>query len=205
MNSHPAESPPMSKRKTKPRDVAPEPVEVEPAVPEAEVDPDAQAIEIPEAAAEVIEQLKAELAEAVEGRKRALADFANYQRRAAENEERALRSGAAGVIRSLLGALDHFDLALGQETEQITVKQYVDGVKIVHDELLKALARHGVQRIVPVEGDEFDPNRHEAMLHQPSDEVEPNHIVSVMQPGYTIGHLVLRPAKVVVAASAEEG
>jgi len=194
----------MSKRKTKPRDVAPEPVEAEPAAPDDEAAPDEQAIEIPEAAAEVIEQLKAELAEAVEGRKRALADFANYQRRAAENEERALRSGAAGVVRSLLGALDHFDLALAQDTAQTTVKQFVDGVKIVHDELLKALACHGVHRIVPGEGDEFDPNRHEAMLQQPAEDIEPNHIVSVLKPGYTIGELVLRPAKVIVAAPSEE-
>ncbi|MHC4102118.1 MAG: nucleotide exchange factor GrpE [Planctomycetota bacterium] len=194
----------MSKRKSKPRDVAPEPVEVEPAELDVEIEPDEQAVEIPEAAAEVIEQLKAELAEAVEARKRALADFANYQRRAAENEGRALRSGAADVVRSLLGVLDHFDLALGQDAAQITVEQLVGGVKMVHDDLVKVLARHGVKRIQPAEGDEFDPNQHEAMLHQPSDAVEPNHIVSVLQPGYTIGDLVLRPAKVAVAAPADE-
>ena len=191
----------MSKRKSKPKpcDVAPEPVEA----PEAPDAPEGE-IEIPEAVVDVIEQLKAELAEAVEARKRALADFANYQRRAAENEGRALRSGAANVVRSLLGVLDHFDLALGQDAAQITVEQLVDGVRMVHDDLVKALARHGVKRIQPAEGDEFDPNQHEAMLHQPSDEVEPNHVVSVLQPGYTIGDLVLRPAKVVVAAPADE-
>jgi molecular chaperone GrpE len=194
----------MPKRKTKHRDVSAEPVEVKPAAPDAKVEPDEQVVEIPEAAAEVIEQLKAELAEAVEARKRALADFANYQRRAAENEGRALRSGAADVVRSLLAVLDHFDLALGQDTEQITVDQLVGGVKMVHDDLVKALARHGVQRIQPAEGDEFDPNRHEAMLHQPSHAVEPNHIVSVLQPGYTIGDFVLRPAKVAVAAPADD-
>ena len=192
----------MPKRKTKHRDVSAEPVEVRPAVPDAE--PDEQVVEIPEAAADVIEQLKAELAEAVEARKRALADFANYQRRAAENEGRALRSGAADVVRSLLGVLDHLDLALGQDAAQITVEQLVGGVKMVHDDLVKALASHGVKRIQPAEGDEFDPNRHEAMLHQPSDAVEPNHIVSVLQPGYAIGDFVLRPAKVAVAAPADQ-
>ena len=194
----------MPKRKTKHRDVSAEPVEVRPAVPDAEVEPDEQVVEIPEAVADVVEQLKAELTEAVEARKRALADFANYQRRAAENEGRALRSGAADVVRSLLGVLDHLDLALGQDAAQITVEQLVGGVKMVHDDLVKALARHGVKRIQPAEGDEFDPNRHEAMLHQPSDEVEPNHIVSVLQPGYAIGDFVLRPAKVAVAAPADQ-
>lgn len=193
----------MSKRKTKPRNQSPEPVEVEHAELDAGIEPGEQGVEIPEAAAEVIEQLKAELAAAVEARKRALADFANYQRRAAENEGRALRSGAADVVRSLLAVLDHFDLALGQNPAQITVEQLVGGVEMVHDDLVKALARHGVKRIQPAEGDEFDPNQHEAMLHQPSDEVEPNHIVSVLQPGYVIGDLVLRPAKVAVAAPAD--
>jgi molecular chaperone GrpE len=181
----------VAKRKSKPDET------VEPEV-------DEQAVEVPEDAAVVIEQLQAELAEAQEGRKRALADFANYQRRAAENERRASESGAANVVRSLLGALDNFDLALGQDTNQITVEQLAGGVKIVRDELAKALATHGVQRIEPQPGDEFDPNHHEAMLQKPSDDIEPNHIVSVLQPGYIMGAIVLRPAKVAVAAPPEQ-
>ena len=70
--------------------------------------------------------------------------------------------------------------------------------------LLKALQGQGVARIEPLFGDEFDPNRHEAIMRQPSDEAAPNTIVSVLSPGYTLGDLVLRPAKVAVAA-AEEG
>jgi molecular chaperone GrpE len=188
----------VTKRKSK-TDKATEPVEVDVTPDESE-----PAVEIPEDAADVIEQLQSELAEAQEGRKRALADFANYQRRAAENERRAGECGAANVVRSLLGALDNFDLALDQDMDQITVEQLTGGVKIVRDELAKALATHGVQRIQPEPGDEFDPNHHEAMLRQPSDDVEPNHIVSVLQPGYTMGSIVLRPAKVAVAAAAED-
>lgn len=171
----------------------------------AEPEVNEQAVEIPADAAAAIEQLQSELCEAQEGRKRALADFANYQRRAAENERRASESGAAGVVRSLLGAMDNFDLALGQDMDQITVEQLAGGVRIVRDELAKALATHGVERIQPEPGDEFDPNHHEAMLRQPSDEIAPNHIVSVLQPGYTMGTIVLRPAKVAVSAPADEG
>jgi molecular chaperone GrpE len=162
-------------------------------------------VEIPEDAAAAIEQLQSELAEAQEGRKRALADFANYQRRAAENERRALESGAAAVVRSLLGALDHLDLALEQDMDQITVDQLAGGVRIVHDDLVKALAGHGVQRIQPRRGDEFDPNRHQAMLREPAEDLEPNRIVYVLQPGYLMGDLVLRPAKVAVTTPADEG
>jgi molecular chaperone GrpE len=109
------------------------------------------------------------------------------------------------VVRSLLGVLDHVDLALEQDTAQITVEQLVVGVKIVRDELARALAGHGVKRVEPVAGDEFDPSCHEAVLHQPAADVDPNHIVSVLQPGYMMGDLVLRPAKVAVAAPSDQG
>jgi molecular chaperone GrpE len=158
----------------------------------------------PEEAAAMVEQLQAELDEAIASRKRALADFANYQRRAAENEDRAVLSGAAQVVRSLLGALDQFDLAVEQDTEQLTVGQLLDGVRIVRDELIKALEGQGVERIQPAVGEEFDPNRHEAVLRQAAEGIEANEIVSVLRPGYTMGAFVLRPAKVIVAAPPEE-
>ena len=62
-----------------------------------------------------------------------------------------------------------------------------------------------MQRIEPVVGDEFDPNRHEAVMRQPAEGIAPNHIVSVLQPGYAMGDQVLRPAKVAVAAPHHEG
>ena len=83
--------------------------------------------------------------------------------------------------------------------------QLAGGVRIVHDDLVKALAGHGVQRIQPRRGDEFDPNRHQAMLREPAEDLEPNRIVYVLQPGYLMGDLVLRPAKVAVTTPADEG
>ncbi len=168
--------------------------------PEAQTEPvEIQEIELSEAAAELVQRLEEERDEALVARQRALADFRNYQRRAAQSEQRAVQGGAAGVVRSLLAVIDHFDLALGQDTEQITVDQLLGGVRIVRDELVKALESHGVQHIEPARGDEFDPNRHQAMMKQPADDVEPNHIVCVLQLGYQMGGLVLRPAKVAVA------
>ncbi len=177
---------------------------------EDDLEPDAElngadSIELSEAAAELVERLETERDEAVAARQRALADFRNYQRRAAESELRAGQGGAAGVVRSLLAVIDHFDLALGQDTKQITVEQLLGGVRIVRDELVKVLQSHGVEPIDPARGDEFDPNLHQAMMKQPDDEVEPNHIVCVLQSGYQMGDLVLRPAKVTVAAPSDEG
>jgi molecular chaperone GrpE len=107
-------------------------------------------------------------------------------------------------VRSLLPALDHFDLALGQDVGQITVQQLYDGVRIVREELGKALERQGVRVIAPKIGDEFDPNEHKAVLRQPTGEQAPNTIVSILQVGYAIDSLVLRPASVAVAATPDD-
>ena len=163
-----------------------------------------QQIECSEEAAQLVRQLQSELDEAVEARKRALADFRNYQRRAAESEERALHSGTARVVKAILPALDHFDLALMQNPKQMTIEQLLDAVKIVRDELNKALASQGVERIEPKTGEPFDPHRHEAVMRQPTPGAEPNSVVSTLQAGYALGDLVLRPAKVAVAPGSEE-
>ncbi len=167
-------------------------------------DPLTEDIETRGEAATLLAELKGELEKAVEARQRALADFANYQRRASQNEQQAVRSGEAGVVRSMLAVLDHFDLALDQDKSQVTVEQLLDGVHIVRDELFKSLESFGVERIAPDAGDEFDPNRHQAVLQQAAEGVAPNHVVAVLQPGYTMGETVLRPAKVSVAPQDDE-
>lgn len=167
-----------------------------------ETEPDgtsAERIEVSDEAAALLAELKDELDKAVEARQRALADFANFQRRAALNEQQAVRSGEASVVRSMLDVLDHFDLALDQDKSKITIDQLLGGVKIVRDELVRALESYGVARIAPNAGEEFDPNRHQAVLQQSAEGIEPNHVVLVLQPGYTMGETVLRPAKVAVA------
>lgn len=164
---------------------------------------DMHEIQMSDEAAEIVKHLQAELDEAVEARKRALADFRNYQRRALESEQRALDAGVARVIRALMPVMDNFDLTLAQNPEQMNVQQMLNAVRMVRTELNKAMQTQGVQRIEPARGEAFDPHRHEAVMRQPADDVEPNSVAAVMQPGYALGDLVLRPAKVAVAPSAE--
>jgi molecular chaperone GrpE len=161
------------------------------------------ALDTPEAVAARLRELEEERDHAVEGRQRALADFQNYQRRALENERRAGQSGAARVVRSILPVLDHFDLTLSHKLDDLTLDQLMGAVKIVRDELFKALQTNAVSRIEPASGDEFDPHLHEAMMRQPAADVPPGHVVAVLQPGYMMDEQVLRPAKVSVAADAE--
>ena len=161
-------------------------------------------IELSEEAARFVEDLKGELDEAISARQRALADFANYQRRAVENESRARKSGIAQAVRSIIPVLDHFDLALNQQALNSASEKVLHGVKMVRDELRKALEQQGVTTITPERGDEFNPLLHEAMMNQPAEDVVPGSIVSVLQPGYAMGEMTLRPAKVVVASGGHD-
>jgi molecular chaperone GrpE len=146
-----------------------------------------------------IDQLLEELVGALESRQRALADFKNFQRRSTENEQRMSRIATAGALRGVLPVLDQMGMALQQDPTQVDGDKILDGVQIIRDELEKVLMDQGVERIEPDIGAEFDPNRHEAMLKQEADGVEPGHIVQVLQVGYQVRDQVLRTAKVAVA------
>lgn len=149
--------------------------------------------------AELIARLTNERDDAIAARQRALADFRNFQRRADEAEIRAVTSGTARAVKALIPALDHFDLALSQDMTRMTVEQLAEGVRMVRKEIDKTLESLGVTRIEPARGEEFDPTRHEAMLRQPVEGLEENTVVSTLQPGFVLGDLLLRPAKVVLA------
>ncbi len=146
-----------------------------------------------------IVQLLDDCNDAAESRQRALADFKNFQRRSAEQEQRMSLIVSSGVLRSVLPVLDQLDMALQQDAEQVASDQILAGVQLVRDEFDKVLAEQGVDRIEPSIGDEFDPTRHEAMLKQEADGVESGHITSLLQVGYCKRDQILRAAKVAVA------
>ena len=140
------------------------------------------------------DQLRLELHEANEAKLRALADFKNYQRRSIENETRAIESGMARVVRSILPAIEQLNLAISHGGDDAVIQ----GFQIALGELMKGLAECGVSTIEPNMGDEFDPQMHEAMMRQEVEDVETDHIVSLMQTGFRLGDIVLQPAKVSV-------
>jgi len=127
---------------------------------------------------------------------RTQADFENYRKRMARENAAAVDRGMAKLAKELLPALDHLELALkAAEGHQDVVK----GFAMVAGELQAALARVGIQAFSP-QGEAFDPNEHEAMASQPSEEAESGTVIDVYQSGYRINGAVLRPARVVVAA-----
>jgi len=160
--------------------------------------PDGAGDEVDETQA-AIEQLQAERDDALGRYQRALADFQNFQRRSYANEEAARVRAKADLVREIVPALESLDHVSEQDLGSENEKTVREGVRMVRDEMIKALAGQGVVRIEVQPGDEFDPNRHEALLHIEAEGVEPNHIAQQMQVGYAVGHIVVRPAKVALA------
>lgn len=169
-----------------------------------------EALDSPEAVERLqgaYESMKSELSDLLGKYQRALADFQNYQRRALANEREARDQATRSVAQSILPVLDHCDLALAQDPAKATAEQMFMGVEAIRAELLKALAAFGITRIEPGRNDDFDPTRHSAVTRQEAPGVEPGHIVSTLQAGYTLGDRTVRPAMVAVAppdASAEQ-
>jgi molecular chaperone GrpE len=126
---------------------------------------------------------------------RTQADFENYRKRMARENAAAKDRGVASIAKELLPALDHLEHALkaAQGHEDV-----VKGFALVHDEILAALGRVGIEAFSP-QGEPFDPNEHEAMAAHPSEDHESGTVIEVYQRGYRLNGAILRPARVVVA------
>jgi molecular chaperone GrpE len=138
-----------------------------------------------------------EAAKYLELAKRTQADFENYRKRMARENAQASERGAAKVAKELLPAIDHLELSL-KGAEGHADADVIKGFALVHDELLTALGKSGIQAFSP-DGEPFDPTEHEAMAQQPSDDAESGTVLEVYQRGYRLNGAILRPARVVVA------
>jgi len=135
---------------------------------------------------------------------RARAEFENYRKRVARENDRLRRTAAQDLMRDLLPVLDNLERALDHADDDAPATAgasgFVEGVRMVLKQMCDVLARHGLESI-PSLGEPFDPNVHEAMAVMPSDEHPADHVVNEFQRGYRLGEFVLRPAKVVVNAA----
>jgi molecular chaperone GrpE len=157
--------------------------------------------------AQRVEELERRLAEAEAQRdeylndlKRLAADFENYRKRAARDQENLVARAHERLVKELLPVLDDLERAL-EAAVQHEEARLEEGVRLVHRELLEVLAREGLVEIA-TDG-RFDPHVHEALLQQPS-EAEEGSVIEVLQKGYRLGDRVLRPARVVVAGPKEQ-
>jgi molecular chaperone GrpE len=148
---------------------------------------------------EKLAQLEAERDEHLNDLKRVAADFENYRKRVARDQESLVARAHERLVKELLPVLDGLERALDASRDTGT-RSVEEGVRLVHRELKSALAREGLAEIET--NGRFDPHVHEALLSQPSD-AEEGSVLEVVQKGYKLGDRVVRPARVVVAAPQE--
>jgi molecular chaperone GrpE len=144
-----------------------------------------------------VEALIAERDEYLDHLKRVAAEFENYRKRAARDQESLAARAAERLVGELLPVLDDLERAL-QAAEEHEEAKLEEGVRLVHRQLAETLRRQGLEE-VPTDGS-FDPHVHEALMARPDEEQESGAILDVVQKGYRIGERVIRPARVIVAA-----
>jgi len=146
---------------------------------------------------ERIAALEAERDDHLNDLKRVAADFENYRKRVARDQESLVTRAHERLVKELLPVLDGLERALDASRDSGT-RSVEEGVRLVHEELKAALTREGLAEIET--NGRFDPHVHEALLSQPSD-AEEGSVLEVVQKGYRLGDRVVRPARVVVAAA----
>ncbi len=147
-----------------------------------------------------LDAAEAKADEHLEDLRRLAADFDNYRKRVARDHERLAARANERLVKELLPIVDDLERAL-EAAERHEEAKLEQGVELVHRSLAELLRREGLQEIA-TDG-QFDPHVHEALLSQPSDAAEGS-VIQVLQKGYRLGDLVLRPARVVVSAGPAE-
>ncbi len=149
-----------------------------------------------------IEDLQAQIQMLKDENLREHADFENIKKRLEKEKYQAISYAHEQFARDLLPIIDALENALlskGEEdiNNEEVVKKYKEGIELTTQQFYKCFEKHNIKP-VNCEG-EFDPNVHEAIMKEDSDEVESGHIVKSFQKGYTIKDRVLRPAMVSIA------
>jgi molecular chaperone GrpE len=133
---------------------------------------------------------------------RAVAELDNYKKRAAKEKAQTIKYGSEELIKDILPFLDSLDRVM-ENTGGAEVESFKEGIKLVQEQLLCCLKKHGVERIES-SGADFDPNYHEAIMQIDSEEHEENKIVNEVTKGYLLNGRLLRPSRVCVCKKNKE-
>jgi molecular chaperone GrpE len=149
-----------------------------------------------------IERLTLERDEYLQGWQRAKADFANAKKRMEESMAEFRTMANEGMIEELLPVLSSFEMAFSNKAAwEKADKNWRMGVEHIYNQLKAVLDQNGLKEIDPID-QRFDPNLHEAVRYEQTDDAKKDHIVlAVAEKGYMLGSKLVRPAKVVVAES----
>jgi molecular chaperone GrpE len=146
-----------------------------------------------------LEEMQAKTEEYLDGWQRSRAEFSNYKKRILREQAEIHQVARGEVIKLYLDIADDLERALEKKPADGDGDIWATGIKIIFQKLISRLESEGI-RPMDALGQEFDPNIHEAIMKEESEEHESGQIIEVMQEGYWIGEKVLRPAQVRVAA-----
>ena len=126
---------------------------------------------------------------------RLLAEYDNYRKRSQKEKETAWTTAKADTVKEILPIYDNLERALKQPTQD---EAYAKGVEMTMNQLKTVLEKLGVEEI-PAQGETFDPNVHNAVMHMEDDALGENTVAEVFQAGFRMGEKVIRHAMVKVA------
>ena len=150
-----------------------------------------------------LEAAKQTINDQKDGVVRAAADVENIRHRAAQDVEKAHKFALEKFANELLPVIDNLERAIEfSDKENETLKPLLEGIDMTVKSFNDAVAKFGVEIVNP-QGEQFNPEFHQAMSIQPSNDVSPNTVLAVMQKGYTLNGRLLRPAMVMVSKAAE--
>lgn len=147
---------------------------------------------------EAVMDTQAQAAEYLEGWQRARAEFSNYKKRVDRELQDAYSRAAGDVITRYLTILDDLERALQDVPKDEKTANWAQGIDLIYRKMKAMIEAEGVE-VIEAEGQPFDPNLHEAISHEESEELKGGYIIDVVQQGYRMGDRVLRPAMVRVA------
>ncbi len=137
-------------------------------------------------------KLQQELADANDRYVRLVAEYDNYRKRTAREKDSIYPDAVANTLKEILPVLDNFERALEAPCSD---EEFKKGMTMIHEGLVSVLTRLGVEPIGVV-GEEFDPNRHNAVMHVDDESLGKNVVAQIFQKGYRIGDKILRYAMV---------
>lgn len=151
-----------------------------------------------EALQQEVEELRVKADEYLDGWQRARAEFANYKKRVERDQALVQQSVSGSIFKRFLEVLDDLDRALKNRPQDGEGAAWAEGIELVSRKFHSILEAEGAKQI-DAQGQFFDPNLHEAITQEETDEYESGQVIDVVKNGYMIGDKVLRPALVRVA------
>jgi molecular chaperone GrpE len=162
---------------------------------------EAQTAELPDDVAvlkQALEQERAKSTEYLDNWRRAAADFSNYKKRAEKDAGEMTKFANGVLIARLLPVLDDFDRAFATVPDNLRDLTWIDGMMLIARKMNAILEAEGLKPIEAL-NKPFDPNLHEAVIHEETDRHEDGTVIAELQKGYKLGERILRPTMVKVA------